>query len=167
VRRALIPLLLVALTAAAAPDPEASAPPPSAAAAPDTPFKGKCEAVTIEPTKTSIYIGSVTLTVPPFAWRGGTYSSTYAADVFPFFFYNEKGTVSIELSADDLRRLLSGERVFFRGSALTTTGSPRRIEGHATPDGPNADRGRIKVRIWVSKRIELIFNTTYLFSGKG
>lgn len=119
--------------------------------------------VTVAPAKTSIYIGNVKLTMPPFVREEEVYASTYEAKVFPFFFYNEKGTISINISDDDLQRLTAGERVHFAGEARDSSGEPRRIEGHADPADERS--GKIKVRVWVSKNIELIFNTTYRFDG--
>jgi hypothetical protein len=118
--------------------------------------------VGIAPTKTSIYIGSVTMTMPPFIRQDGRYSSTYAARVFPYFFYNENGTLWIEVTDDMLRRLERGEVVEFKGRGLSSDGEERRIEGKATP--ADATTGKIKVRVFVSQRIQLIFNTTYRFS---
>lgn len=120
---------------------------------------------TVDTAKTSIYIGSVTLTMPPFERSGEVYRSTYRAKVFPYFFYNEAGKIAITLSDDDLRRIGTGETVHFNGEAEDTTGDPRRIEGRVVPD--DAVSGQIKVRVWVSKNIELIFNTTYRFTGQG
>jgi hypothetical protein len=122
---------------------------------------GAFDRVEIAPTKTSIYIGTVSLTMPPFQRSGITYSSTYVAKVFPYFFQSEKGELSIDLPEDDLRRLERGEVVHFSGRALNTDGENRRIEGRAIPD--DAKGGKIKVRVFVSKKIQLIFNTTYRF----
>ena len=119
---------------------------------------------TVATAKTSIYIGAVTLTMPPFAREGDVYRSTYTAKVFPLFFYNESGRISITLSDDDLRQLASGQRVYFKGEAFSSKDEPRRVEGHADPADETS--GKIKVRVWVSKNIELIFNTTYRFTGK-
>lgn len=115
----------------------------------------------VAPARTSIYIGNVKLTMPPFVRDGEVYRSTYEAKVFPLFFYNESGRISIALSPDDLQRLAAGERVHFTGEAFDTKGELRRVEGHADP--ADARSGKIKVRVWVSKNIELIFNTTYRF----
>jgi len=117
--------------------------------------------VTVETAKTSIYIGNVKLAMPPFTRVADRYESTYEAKVFPFFFYNESGTISITIADDDLRRLEAGERVFFTGEAFDQSGELRRVEGHADPTDQRT--GKIKVRVWVSKNIELIFNTTYAF----
>ncbi len=125
-----------------------------AAAPPDFPT-----AVVIAPSRTSIYIGAVTLTMPPLPRVGGAFTGTYSARVFPYFFYNEAGKFAIEVSDDALRQLASGATIPFHGQATSEDGEARRIEGQAAPiDGTS---GRIKVRIFISKRIDLIFNTTY------
>ncbi len=118
--------------------------------------------VAIEPAKTSIYIGNVTMTMPTLQRTGARYESSYVAKVFPYFFYNERGTLNIEFTDEQLARLEKGERVEFKGEARSDTGEDRRIEGHATPS--DAVSGKIKVRVFVSKKIELIFNTTYHFA---
>lgn len=119
--------------------------------------------MTVEPTKTSIYIGTVSLAMPAFAREGGTYVTTYAAKVFPYFFYDEKGRLWIDFPEADLRRLERGETVNFSGHARNDEGDERRVEGRVVPVDPLS--GKIKVRVFVSPRIELIFNTTYRFSG--
>ncbi|MBC7369784.1 MAG: hypothetical protein H7343_23715 [Undibacterium sp.] len=118
--------------------------------------------VVIAPAKTSIYIGSVAMTMPTFQRAGARYESSYAAKVFPYFFYNERGTLVIDFTAEQLANLGKGERVEFKGQARSDTGENRRIEGHATP--VDIESGKIKVRVFVSKKIELIFNTTYRFA---
>ncbi|MCX6952467.1 MAG: hypothetical protein NTV51_09920 [Verrucomicrobia bacterium] len=117
--------------------------------------------VTIAPTKTSIYIGTVSMTMPPFVRKNGAYESSYAAKVFPYFFSSEKGTLAITLPDEGLRKLEKGETVEFSGRAVNTDGEERRVEGKATP--ADALSGKIKVRVFVSKKIELIFNTSYRF----
>ena len=134
-----------------------------AARAAETPISAFNQ-VTIAPTKTSIYIGTVAMTMPTFVRKHGAYESSYAAKVFPYFFSNEKGTLAITLSDESLRKLERGEPVEFSGRAQNTDGEERRIEGKAMPDeGAGGLRGKIKVRVFVSKRIELIFNTSYRF----
>lgn len=117
--------------------------------------------VDIAPTKTSIYIGSVSMTMPTFVRQNGTYSAAYTANVFPFFFSSEKGTLSIDVSDDSLRALTRGEPIEFEGRGVSTDGDTRRVTGRAVPTGPLT--GQIKVRVFVSKRIQLVFNTTYRF----
>ena len=124
---------------------------------------GAYDTVSIDTVKTSIYIGSVTLTMPTFKRTGSTYASTYRAKVFPYFFHNEKGELWVEFTEDQLARLERGERVNFTGHAENSDKEPRKIEGHATPTAPGSKTGKIKVRVWVSPKIELIFNSTYKF----
>lgn len=121
--------------------------------------------VSVAPTRTSIYIGSVSLTMPTFQREGAMYQSTYVCKVFPYFFYNEKGTLAIEVPDEALARLAAGETITFTGRAETTEGKPRRIEGRAVPASPT--EGKIKVRVFVTEKLELIFNTTYRFPTAG
>ena len=158
-RRAVTVLALLTAGLTASQDPASAAPPPDSRA-----LGGRYAQVTVDATKTSIYIGSVSLAMPPFARLAGAYGADYSAEVFPFFFFNERGHISINFSDDDLRRLQHGDTVSFTGRASTTGGAERRIEGRAIPDGANAGHGKIKVRVWVG-RIELIFNTVYRFTG--
>jgi len=118
--------------------------------------------VEVAPAKTSLYLGSATLTLPAFSRHGGHYTSTYAAKVFPYFFYNETGHLQIEISDEALQRLAQGEPIDFQGRAERADGAPRRVSGRATPLDPHS--GKIKVRVTYSPRIELIFNTTYRFA---
>ena len=117
--------------------------------------------VIVAPAKTSIYVGSVALTMPDFVRKSGAYESSYEAKVFPFFFSHEQGRVLIEVSDEMLQQLESGQPINFKGRGVRDDGIERRLEGTATP--ANASTGRLKVRVFVSKRIELIFNTTYRF----
>ena len=129
-------------------------------APPPPPLDPAYAQVTVDKASTSIYIGKVT---PEFARHGATYSTTYAAKVFPFFFQNEKGSLEINLTDDQLAQLAAGQRVYFTGDATNTDGEPRKVEGHADPT--DALSGHIKVRVFVTETIQLIFNTTYRFSG--
>ena len=102
----------------------------------------------------------------PLTRRGNVYTSDYSVKVFPFFFFNERGRISIEVSAEQLQQLARGETVDLKGHASNSRGAERRIGGRAVSDSIGGDRGKIKVRVWVSKNIELIFNTAYRFTGK-
>jgi hypothetical protein len=127
---------------------------------------GHYSEVTVEPADTSIYVGFVSLILQPLTRRDGAYRSDYVVKVFPFLFYNEQGIFSIEVSDDQLHRLERGETVSFIGHADNSNGKERRIEGRATAEAAGADHGKIKVRVRVSKHIELTFNTAYRFTGK-
>jgi hypothetical protein len=122
---------------------------------------GGYDRVEVAPSKTSIYIGVVTMTTPAFVRKDGAYETTYTAKVFPYFFYNEAGRLTIEMSAEQLAALARGEPVEFKGRGVRDDGTERRVEGKATP--ADAKSGKLKVRVFVSKKVELIFNTTYKF----
>ncbi|HXA14534.1 MAG TPA: hypothetical protein VNW23_05350 [Opitutaceae bacterium] len=119
--------------------------------------------VAVEPVTTSIYVGYVKLAIPMFTRAGAGYEGNYSAGVFPFFFWSEHGKMVIGISDDDLRRLAHGETVAFKGQAETSDGEARHIEGRAVPQ--TATQGKLKVRVFVSQKIQLIFNTTYRFVG--
>ncbi|HTZ21255.1 MAG TPA: hypothetical protein VMC06_10270 [Opitutaceae bacterium] len=142
--------------------------PPSAASADAAvtvpPLNPRYRRVEVAPTKTSIYIGTVSLALPPLERRRDEYTTTYEAKVFPFFFYNETGRLWIECSDEQLRRLERGERVAFQGRAQRANGREHRVEGTVTPT--DAASGRVKVRVFATMSVELIFNTTYHFTGR-
>jgi hypothetical protein len=117
--------------------------------------------VTVAPAKTSIYVGTVSLTMPAFIRKDGGYESTYQAKVFPYFFSNEGGRLRIEISDAQLTDLTQGRRIQFQGRAVRDDGVARRLEGSALP--ADAANGALTVRVVISKRIQLIFHTTYRF----
>jgi len=117
--------------------------------------------ITVETSSTSIYIGNVTLHVDPLVRQNGVYTGGYRARVIPFFFMSEHGTFRMTVSDDELARVARGETVEFTGTAENSGREARKITGRASPD--DAVRGKIKVRIFVTEKIQLIFNTTYHF----
>lgn len=120
--------------------------------------------VTVAPMKTSIYIGSVTLTTTDFLQQDGSFKATYEAKVRPWFFWGETGRITIMLPATDLTRLALGQSIEFTGEATNHKNKPRSVTGRAQPAGPTS--GKIKVRI-MADGIELIFNGTYqLLAGQ-
>jgi hypothetical protein len=129
---------------------------PAARAATDDPI---ARAI-VPPMKTSIYVGSVTLTTSEFRRDGDKFSATYDAKVFPWFFWSETGGITITVPATDLARLARGETVEFAGDAFNHKNKPRRVTGRAQP--ADAKSGKIKVRIHVDD-VELIFNGPYRF----
>lgn len=118
--------------------------------------------VAIESMKTSIYIGSVTLTTSEFTRDGEQYTATYDARVWPWAFWNETGRITIKLPAADIERLKRGERIEFTGEAANHKNKPRHVTGRADRTGDGT--GKIKVRIGVDDT-ELIFNGTYRVPG--
>ncbi len=119
--------------------------------------------VSVPAMKTSIYVGSVTLTTSEFRRDGDQFSATYDAKVFPWFFWGETGGIAITVTAADLERLARGETVEFAGEALNHKKKPRKVTGRAQP--ADARSGKIKVRIHVDD-VELIFNGPYRFGTK-
>ncbi|MBI2511302.1 MAG: hypothetical protein HYV96_04945 [Opitutae bacterium] len=113
---------------------------------------------TVPAMKTSIYVGSVTLTVGTFERAGDRWTTTYNAKVFPWFPWSEHGDITITVTDADLARLAKGETVEFTGDAQNHKKKPRKVTGRAQP--ANERSGKIKVRIHVDD-VELIFNGTY------
>lgn len=128
----------------------------------DVPLKGY-ESVEVAPSKTSIYLGYVSMTMPTFVRKGEMFESTYVARVVPFVFYNESGKLSVRFTDAMLRQLERGEAVDFTGLAVREDGAERPVAGRATPANAGTREGKIKVRVAYSRKIELIFNTTYRF----
>jgi hypothetical protein len=122
----------------------------------------KFNQVVIKPGTAYIYIATVTMTIPAFTRHDGVYSSTYAARVFPIF-YTERGRIWIDIPDEALRRIANGEPIDFTGRAINDSGDGRRIVGHAVPTG--ASGGRISVRVFVTKRISITYDTTYELAG--
>lgn len=122
--------------------------------------------VKIPAMKTSIYVGSVTLSTNVFERHGSTLNSTYEAKVFPWFFWGETGRISITLDDAELAHLAKGETAEFTGEAFNHKHKPRAVSGRAQPI--DAKSGKMKIRIKVDD-LELIFNGTYdlLVQGPG
>jgi hypothetical protein len=119
--------------------------------------------VAINPATASVYIATVSMTFQPFVRHRAEFASTYSAKVFPYFFYNEKGRIWIVVTDDELRRVDSGGSIDFAGKALSESGDERRVQGHVTPTGPMT--GNIRVRVFVTRRISLTYDTTYVLEG--
>jgi hypothetical protein len=109
--------------------------------------------------RTSVYVASVLLTPGPFVRTNGVYVAEYTAEVFPFSFYSENGSLRIAVSDGDLDRLSRGLSFAFEGRAIRSDGRERRIDGRVTPLGPAT--GRIRVRLVVNRYLILVFDTTY------
>jgi len=124
---------------------------------------GPSDKIAVETSSTSIFIGKVTLYLTPLVRQNGAYTAEYKARVFPYFFMNEHGSFRIEVSDEDLARIGRGETVEFKGHAENGGREERKVTGRATPD--DVAHGKIKVRIFVTEKIQLIFNTTYQFEG--
>jgi hypothetical protein len=118
--------------------------------------------VALKPATAYIYIATVTMTIQPFVRHNTVYSSTYSARVFPYF-YSEKGRIWIAVPDEALLRIANGESIDFTGRAINESGDERKVVGHATPTGQS--RGNIRVRVFVTRRIALNYDTTYELMG--
>lgn len=116
--------------------------------------------VEVSAMKTSVYVGTVTLTTGAFVRAGEAFESTYEARVFPWFFWSEHGRIAMRVPAAELARLARGERIEFTGDARNHRDKPRRVTGHAEPADPAS--GRIKVRIHLDD-LTLVFEGAYRF----
>ena len=123
---------------------------------------GDWDSVSVAPMKTSIYVGSVTLTTGVLKRTGDHFSTTYEAKIWPWFFWGETGHLSITLPQSELEKLARGERVEFTGEAFNHKNKPRKVTGRA--EQINGGGGKIKVRIGVDDT-ELIFNGNYRFNN--
>ena len=121
--------------------------------------------VAIRPATTTVFMANVSMAMPPFVRKGGLYLSTYTVKVFPYFLFNEKGRIWIQVSEADLRRVARGEPIDFVGKAVSDSGAVRRVEGRASPNGPFT--GTIRVKVVVSRRIVLSYATSYSLEGPG
>ncbi len=117
----------------------------------------------IAPSKTSVLLAGVSLAVPTLTHSGAEFISTYTVTVFPFFFFNEDGRFHVQLPDADLARLARGEPVDFVGQAVRTDGAGRLVQGRAMPSGPM--EGQVKIRVFYTRHIVLVFNTTYKLMG--
>jgi hypothetical protein len=146
--KTLRPILLLALLIA-----------PAGRAAAGEPALDRYAVVEVAPVSTFIYLASVRLDVPRFVRTGGTYASTYAAHIIPYYFWDEHGRLEIEVSDAALLQFSRGAPFSFTGHAIRSDGVRRRIAGRVTPG--DAANGKITVRLYVSRHLSLNFETTY------
>jgi hypothetical protein len=130
----------------------------------EEPDLGPFNRVDIKACSTSFYVATVSMEFKPFGRVHGAYVSTYTARVFPLF-YTERGTIAINVDDADIARCARGESVDFKGKAVNGSGDGRRVEGRATPTGPRS--GKIQVKVIISRRIVLTYDTTYELTGTG
>ncbi len=137
-----------------------------AAAAPgaeNAPIQTGWDHVSLPTMKTSIYVGSVTLTTKVLERQGSMLATTYEARVFPWFFWSETGRITLTLSDANLASLAKGEATEFTGEAFNQKNKSRKVTGRVQP--VDISSGKIKLRI-LADGVELVFNSTYQFGGK-
>lgn len=116
--------------------------------------------VDIAPMKTSFLIGSVTLTTEPFVRSGSTLAANYEAKVWPWFFWSERGRITIALTDANLASMAKSETAEFTGNATNHKNKPRHVTGRTQP--VDASSGKFKIRI-KADGYELVFNGDYHF----
>jgi hypothetical protein len=116
--------------------------------------------VEVPQMKTSVYVGSVTLTMSAFERSGDVLTATYNAKVVPWP-WSEKGNITIDFPEEDLERLSRGETVELKGKAVNAKNKTHAVTARAQP--ADASTGKLKVRVQVSGAT-LIFNGTYRFA---
>jgi hypothetical protein len=115
----------------------------------------------LDPSSTAIPGGKASLTIGVLVRKAETYIGDYQFKVSPYFFKNEKGKLSIDVSDATLKILARGMTVDFSGQATTSgSGKTRRINGNATPSDHN--QGTVNLRFIAGKR-EMLFKTSYHF----
>jgi hypothetical protein len=124
---------------------------------------GEIAQAEIAPSTASVLLAAVSLAVPTLTHSHAEFVSSYAVTVFPFFFFNEQGRFHVLLPDADLTRLNQGQAIDFTGQAVRDDGAGRLVQGHAVPSGPND--GQVKIRVYYTKHIVLVFNTTYHLIG--
>lgn len=108
--------------------------------------------------KTSIYVGSVTLSTGPFLLTSEEYVATYSAKVSPWAYWSETGSITVKIYLGDYQRLRRGETIELTGEATSKKGRPRHVTARVRPTDANS--GKLKVRIDAGGT-KLIFNGTY------
>jgi hypothetical protein len=120
------------------------------------------QTIDIKDSKTHIPATRIRLNIAPLSRTDHGYSSTYSVKVFPFFFFNEHGSIEINLDEDCIQRIEAGETVSFGGNAINHRGAKRKITGEAVPG--DLDSGDLEIIITASG-FDLTFDTSYLLTG--
>jgi hypothetical protein len=118
----------------------------------------------IDPSSMAVPGGTVTLTIGTLQREDGVYHGYYKTKVFPYFYDNEKGKLSIVVSDESLTRINQGKVANVTGTATTSgkKGKSRPIVATATPVDIN--HGTLKVRFAMGDR-QMLFQPAYHFSG--
>ena len=113
----------------------------------------------IAPSAAAIPLGKANLVVGPLVHKGKFYVGKYQLKIEPYFFKSEKGTLKLEASDDDVRKLTSGIAVPFKGKAINNAdGKPKMIIGTVTPSA--TDRGNVSFSVTTDNG-PVVFNTSY------
>lgn len=113
----------------------------------------------IEPSSSSLAGGTAKLEVGTLSRSGATYVGDYEIKVMPYFFKNEEGRLSMDVSEPVLQEMMSGKGVNFTGLARKNGSEiTHKITAKVTPSGD--DHGTLTFAIATDSG-SLVFNTTY------
>ena len=113
----------------------------------------------IAPSNSKLAGGTAKLVVGVLSRAGSAYVGEYRIKVFPYFFKNESGRLSINISEPMLRRMVGGHPTNFAGRAVTTgTGETRKVTARAIPKIRN--EGALTFTV-ATENGPLVFNTSY------
>ena len=119
----------------------------------------------IDPCSASLAGGKAKLNTTALRRDEAKYVGNYDIKVSPYFFKNEKGTLSFDVSDESLRKLAKGAVVDFGGRAVTSgTGKSRAVKVKVTPAGSGVANGSMTISIATTNG-ELVFTTAYTFGG--
>lgn len=113
----------------------------------------------VAPSSSKLAGGTAKLIVGVMSREGSTYIGEYRIRVFPYFFKNEKGRLSIDVSEPALHRMVGGHVTHFAGRATTNgSGLTRRVTARAMPAAK--DHGALTFTV-ATENGPLVFNTSY------
>jgi hypothetical protein len=113
----------------------------------------------IDPSSTSIKGGKASLIVGALRRNAGTHIGNCQLEVSPYFFMSEKGTLSMIVSDESLRKLTQGIPVSVTGQATTKkSGKTRAVNAKLAPAAK--DRGSVTFS-FIEDDTKLIFKTSY------
>ncbi len=113
----------------------------------------------VAPSSSKLAGGTAKLVVGTLSRDGFTYVGDYRIKVFPYFFKNESGRLSIKVSENALRRMVGGQTTSFAGRATTHgSGLTRKITARAIPAAK--DHGALTFTV-ATENGPLVFDTSY------
>jgi hypothetical protein len=119
----------------------------------------------IDPSSVPVAAGRATLTIGSLQCTNGIFSGDYKIKVFPYFFKNEKGTMSVFVSDATLAEIDQGKVADITGTATTSGkgGRTRHIEATVTPADIN--HGTLKLSFTTVTNRKMLFEPAYHFAG--
>ena len=113
----------------------------------------------IAPSSTKVKIATADLTVGALDHKEKSYQGSYKIKITPFAFKNDHGSLFLEVSESQARRMAQGEAVEFKGKATSEKdGKIKPIKGKTNPE--NKEEGAVSFTVYTEDG-ELHFNTSY------